>query len=329
MAKVSIVMPMRNAVPYLTDCIESIINQTHQNWELVVVNDHSTDNSYQIMQHFAGQDERIRVLNANGKGIIDALQQAYAETNGDFITRMDADDLMPPNKLEWFLEAALLHPKAVITGKIKYIGDNLREGYIKYEAWMNGLMANENHYQEIYRECVLPSPAWFTSRQIFDHIGGFSHHTYPEDYDLTLRFYTHHVPIKAVQNVVHIWRDYQERTSRNDPNYAFNAFEELKTQYFLKTDYQSNKELVLWGGGKKGKNIALLLQKHGVKFSWACNNPKKIGQEIYNQVMTNIETAFEPNKPYQTIVAVAQPEEQVLITETLSGLPNVEAFWFC
>ncbi|MFK8044441.1 MAG: glycosyltransferase family 2 protein, partial [Crocinitomicaceae bacterium] len=278
---ISIVMPMRNAMPFLNECIESIIKQTEANWELVVVNDHSSDNSFDVLKNYAKQDSRIRVFDAEGKGIIDALQQAYSHTSGQFITRMDADDMMPSKKLELFREKLYHIPHAVVTGKIKYIGKNLREGYLKYEAWMNSLMEKHSHYDEIYRECVVPSPAWMMERIMFESIGGFSPKTYPEDYDLTLRFYEHSIPIVAVQEVVHIWRDYQERTSRNDPNYAFNAFEELKTDYFLKLDYKPNKTLVLWGGGKKGKNIALLLQKHGVDFIWACNNPKKIGQDIY------------------------------------------------
>lgn len=320
---------MRNAMPFLTECIDSIISQSISDWELVVVNDHSTDESEATMQVYAKQDRRIRILKAKGKGIIDALKQAYTQTTGQFITRMDADDIMPPKKLELFLEKLSHSPNSVVTGKIKYIGDNLREGYIKYENWMNRLMEKHCHYDEVYRECVIPSPAWMIERHLFESIGGFNPNTYPEDYDLTLRFYANKIPIVAVQEVIHIWRDYQERTSRNDPNYAFNAFETLKTDYFLKTDFSQDKTLILWGGGKKGKNIALLLQKHGIQFIWACNNPKKIGQEIYNQIMADIETVFENKPHYQTIIAVAQPEEQVLIKDQLRQMPNVEAFWFC
>ena len=320
---------MRNAMPYLKECIDSIINQTDPNWELHVVNDHSTDDSFEILQAYANLDARIQVYPAKGKGIIDALQQAYAHVSGEYITRMDADDIMPLNKLKLLKSVLDKNPNAVATGMIKYIGENLREGYLKYEEWMNKLMAEHTHYHQIYRECVIPSPAWMMERNLFDKMGGFTPNTYPEDYDLTLRMYAHQIPFVAVQEVVHIWRDYQERTSRNDPNYAFNAFEELKTEYFLKLDHQSSKKLVLWGGGKKGKNIALLLQKHGVEFIWACNNPKKIGQVIYNQTMSDIDLVFEKEIDYQAIIAVAQPEEQVLIQGTLDKLPNVEAYWFC
>jgi len=327
---ISIVMPMRNAVPYLNECILSIINQTNINWELIVVNDHSTDLSYDVLSEFAEQDKRITILNAKGKGIIDALQQAYSKTSGAYITRMDADDIMPEQKLELMLNQLLKTPNTVVTGKIKYIGENLREGYQKYEAWMNEMMENNTHHHYMYKECVIPSPAWMTSRVLFDSVGGFTSNTYPEDYDLTLRFYKANIPIIAVNELVHIWRDYQERTSRNDSNYSFNSFEVLKTQYFIDIDYDQSKTLVIWGAGKKGKKIAQLLIEHNIKFIFACNNPKKINKDIYGLNMENIETIFDKSTNYQTIIAVANPDEQFKIKTTLKNeLTNVEPFWFC
>ncbi len=327
---ISIVMPMRNALPYLNECIESIINQTYTHWELVVVNDHSTDSSFDVLTNYAIKDKRITVINTSGKGIIDALQLAYSKTSGVYITRMDADDIMPEQKLELMYNQLLKTPNSVVTGKIKYIGENLREGYQKYEVWINAMMEANSHYQNMYRECVIPSPAWMTSRILFESIGGFSSNTYPEDYDLTLRFYKANIPIIAVKELVHIWRDYQERTSRNDPNYSINSFEVLKTQYFIDVDYDKSKTLVIWGAGKKGKKIAQLLLEKNIPFVFACNNPKKINKDIYGLIMENIETIFDKLKTYQTIIAVANPHEQLEIKITLSNeLSHVKPYWFC
>ena len=93
-------MPVKNAQPFLTDCIKSILSQTETDWELVAVNDGSTDNSKAILEQFAQADKRIHVLENNGAGIIAALRLAYSKSQGNLITRMDADDIMPPIKLE-------------------------------------------------------------------------------------------------------------------------------------------------------------------------------------------------------------------------------------
>ena len=323
-------MPMRNAMPYLNECIDSIINQSCTNWELVVVNDHSTDQSFEVLKNYAKTDKRITVLNATGKGIIDALQLAYSKTTGDYITRMDADDIMPEQKLELMLKKLIEFPESVVTGKIKYISDNLKQGYKNYETWMNDMMEDESHYEQMYKECVIPSPAWMMSRKLFDDIGGFSPNTYPEDYDLTFRMYKANIPVKVVKSLVHIWRDYQERTSRNDPNYAINTFETLKTKYFIDVDFDPNKTLVLWGAGKKGKNIAQLLIKSQIPFIFSCNNKNKIDKDIYGMIMKNSDSVFRPNTHYQSIIAVANPDEKIEIKKRLNEeLSNVEPFWFC
>ena len=67
-------MPVKNTSLFLPECIHSIINQTEENWELIAVNDHSTDNSKEILTSFANQDERIKIWDNTGNGIIDALK---------------------------------------------------------------------------------------------------------------------------------------------------------------------------------------------------------------------------------------------------------------
>jgi glycosyltransferase involved in cell wall biosynthesis len=326
---VSVLMPAKNALPYLTECLDSIIRQSYMEWELIVTNDHSTDETFEVLSSYAEKDKRIRVINNKGKGIIDALKTAYSISSGDYITRMDADDIMPENKLKLFVSQLENYPDSVVTGKIKYIGENLKDGYKNYEQWMNDLVKDKSHYEQMYRECVIPSPAWMLKRNIFEQIGGFNSNVYPEDYDLTFRMYKYKVPITLVDELVHIWRDYAERTSRNDPNYSFNTFEQLKTFHFLDVDYDPSKELVIWGCGKKGKKIVLQFQKHNIPFIWACNNPKKIGQNIYNVILEDINKVFDHQIEYQTIIAVANPDDQIEIKKSLANQQNITAFWFC
>ena len=91
---VSILMPAKNAALYIDDCIQSIIKQSYTEWELIVVNDHSTDATLHHLAQFATLDSRIHVHNNKGQGIIAALRLAYAHARGAYITRMDADDIL-------------------------------------------------------------------------------------------------------------------------------------------------------------------------------------------------------------------------------------------
>ena len=96
---ISILIPFKNTESYLVECLDSIVNQTYTNWELLIVDDGSTDTSYQIVQNYAIKDARIHLLSNGGSGIIEALRTGYKQAKGRFVTRMDSDDVMALNKL--------------------------------------------------------------------------------------------------------------------------------------------------------------------------------------------------------------------------------------
>lgn len=91
---ISILTPFKNTAQYLDDCINSIINQSYQNWELLIVDDSSEDESYTIVANYAKNDARIKLFKNTQNGIISALKLAYSHAEGEFITRMDSDDVM-------------------------------------------------------------------------------------------------------------------------------------------------------------------------------------------------------------------------------------------
>lgn len=323
-------MPTKNAEKHIAECLTSIINQSFKDWELLVVNDHSTDSTRAILEEFSTKDERITFFDNKGNGIIKALQLAYKNTTGTYVTRMDSDDIMPNNKLKLMNNALQRNPDSLITGYVRYISDNeLKGGYIYYQNWLNSLVDNNSHFTEIYKECVIPSPCWMVSKKNFEQCGAFNSETYPEDYDLTFRFYENKIPIVSLQEELHIWRDHQERASRNDDNYSDNSFLDIKMYYFLKLDFDKSKTLVIWGAGKKAKNIANILLKNDIPFEWACNNPNKIGHTIYDVEMQNIQTVFSEKSQYQSIITVANKDAQKEIKRFAETKENLELFWFC
>ena len=239
MGKISILLPVYNAAPWLEACLSSIVQQTEQDWELLAVNDFSTDNSPTILRAFAQKDARIQVLQNTQKGIIHALRLAFAHSTGDLITRMDADDLMVENKLEVLkknlLDVGIGH---VSTGLVKYFSDEqLGEGYQKYANWLNELALGMTPYDEIYKECVIPSPCWMIYKTDLIRCGAFAPDTYPEDYDLCFRFYKHRIKPVSTRQRIHLWRDHGARSSRTMEVYADNRFFDLKLDYFLELDY--------------------------------------------------------------------------------------------
>lgn len=97
---ISIGIPFYNAEKYLKFAIQSVIAQSYQNWELILVDDGSSDNSLEIAQDFALKDARIRVIcDGKNRKLPYRLNQLILESKGDFIARMDADDIMHPDRL--------------------------------------------------------------------------------------------------------------------------------------------------------------------------------------------------------------------------------------
>ncbi|MCB0545965.1 MAG: glycosyltransferase family 2 protein [Phaeodactylibacter sp.] len=331
---ISILLPVYNNSLHLGECLDSILAQSEASWELIAVNDHSTDDSWQILQRYALRDARIRPRRNTGpKGIIPALRIALKYSRGSYITRMDADDLMPTDKLKILKRLLQEHgPSWVATGKVRYFSDGeLGDGYRRYERWLNSLMDSGRHYDEIYRECILPSPCWMAYRETLLICGAFESDVYPEDYDLAFRFYKHRIRIAASKEVLHLWRDHSGRASRNSSTYADYTFLNLKLKYFLEIEYRPSRPLVVWGAGRKGKEAAQYLQEEGIHFHWICNTPSKWGKDIYGINMRSPEALAELDSP-QVIVLVAAPEAQPLIRAQLEnqGLTvGRDYFFFC
>ena len=329
--KISILMPVKNASAFLTDCIDSIINQSYSNWELIAIDDHSDDDSSTVIEQYALKDQRFQCVVNDGSGIISALQTAYAHSTGDLITRMDADDLMTTDKLSVLHNNLVAHgPGYIAVGGVKYFSDDiLGDGYKRYESWLNQLTATGENFTELYRECVIPSPCWMMYREDFERIGAFDSEIYPEDYDLCFRFYQAGLRVVGIDKVLHFWRDRSERISRTWQVYKDNRYFDMKLRYFLKIDREVPRPLVLWGAGRNGKDMAKLLQKNEQTFHWVCDNQNKIGKDVYGVRMEHFDVIKTLDNP-QIITVVASPEgrEQIAIALAKWGKHPVQDYWF-
>lgn len=120
--QISVIMPVFNGQKYLRDAINSILNQTYKDFEFIIINDGSTDNSKKIIEEFS--DDRIIVIEQSNKGLAQALNIAAAKCSGKYIARMDCDDISDPDRflIQYnFLEA---HPHiSVLSCAVNYIDE--------------------------------------------------------------------------------------------------------------------------------------------------------------------------------------------------------------
>lgn len=330
---VSILTPFKNTSAYLSECITSILDQTYRNWELLIINDSSTDESKAIVAAFAKEDSRIRLFDNPGQGIIEALRFALEQSRGQYVTRMDSDDIMPPHKLEFMVNALKQHGEGhIAVGLVEYFSETeVTEGYQIYEQWLNKLTQTGNNFEELYKECVIPSPCWMTSKKDLLRCDAFNPNRYPEDYDLTFRFFKHGLKCIPCETLLHHWRDHTKRTSKTHEHYEMDYFLDLKLHYFLELHYDNSRPLAVLGAGFKGKAIAKTLVELNIPFYWISENPNKQEKRIYEQSLKSFDVFKTLNQP-QSIITVANPKAQAQLKGFMDHQDQThmtDYFFFC
>ena len=164
--KVSVIVPVYNVEKYLEKCLNSIVNQTYKNIEIILVNDGSTDNSLEIMKKFKQKDDRIILLEKENGGLSDARNYGLKKASGSYISFVDSDDFINEKMLE-ILVNNLIQYKADIsmcqfkmffydTNKISYTTENNIICYNKKEALKKLLNSDEtigNHaWNKLYKK---------------------------------------------------------------------------------------------------------------------------------------------------------------------------------
>ncbi len=329
---VSIIMAVKDTEPYLPGCLDSILAQTYEHWELIAVNDHSSDRTPEILEEYRKKDARIRVFHSQRHKLIPTLKEGYQHVRGSLINRMDSDDKMPEDKLEALVTEWMKHGKGtIIAGGTQHFVDEgeVGDGFLRYEKWLNQVAAQGTHYQEIYQECVIPSHSWIIHKEDFDLVGAFEPEVYPEDYDLCFRFYKAGLRVVGIDKVLHFWRDRSNRISRTWEEYKDNRYFELKIPYFYELDRDRQRPLVLWGAGRNGKYLAKLIQKKEQTFHWVCDNEKKIGRDVYGITMKRYDVIPELENP-QVLIVVSSPKEKAEISRLLDSWEKepVRDYWF-
>jgi glycosyltransferase involved in cell wall biosynthesis len=179
MPAVSVVMPVYNAAPFLRDSIRSILDQTFRDFELVVLENGSTDESREILRRYAGEDPRIRLFEESRPlGIVDGSNSAVERSTAPVVARMDADDVCHPERLERQLDVMRRGPDVVAVGTLSDGIDRDGRGVRPRDRW------------RLIRCAQVPFPhgSSMFRRDAFERIGGYQDGArISRDVDLFLR----------------------------------------------------------------------------------------------------------------------------------------------
>jgi glycosyltransferase involved in cell wall biosynthesis len=183
---VSVLMPVYNAGYYLRAAVESILTQTFEDFELLTLDDGSTDSSLSILREFEAIDSRMRVRSRENKGLVPTLNELIADARGRYLARMDSDDICRPQRFEKQTTYLETHPECVAVGsRVLFIDP---EGMPIFEP------ANELTHEEIdsgHMSGVMAMrichPSVMMRKTAIVQAGGYWEHHFAEDLDLFLR----------------------------------------------------------------------------------------------------------------------------------------------
>lgn len=181
--RVTIVMPVYDAEAYLKQALESILEQAFGDWELIAIDDGSRDGSRSILDHFAATDPRIKLLsNTTNLGIVETLNRGWREARGQYIARLDADDVALPNRLSRQVEFLDEHPAVALVGSaaIRIDSDGRHLSIAQVPTSNRGIKAT------LPRHNCFNHPSVMLKRAALEAVGGYRF-DHVEDYDLWLR----------------------------------------------------------------------------------------------------------------------------------------------
>lgn len=186
MPEVTVVMPVYNAQDYLITAVESILNQSYCDFEFIIIDDGSIDNSYQILNEYALKDSRIVLIRRENKGLVYTLNQACDLAKGAFIARMDADDEALPERLAIQVDFLKTHREISVAGGQVELIDS--------DGWPIMTMGELTQHADIDQAHMrgeggaIIHPAATLRKELLHEVGGYSEsYTCAEDLDLWLR----------------------------------------------------------------------------------------------------------------------------------------------
>ena len=276
---------MRNAAGTLAECLASIRRQTLESHEVVAVDDGSEDGSAAILRAFARDDARVRLLQPGRVGLVAALNLGIAESRASIVARMDADDVMHPERLAAQVDFLHRNPDvALVATQVEvFPEDAVRGGYREYVRWQNACVAPGEIAANLYVESPFAHPSVAIRREALARVGGYASGPFPEDYELWLRMHHAGMRMAKVPRVLLRWRERADRTSRVDPRYARDAFDHLRAAYLARDPrLRSGREIVVWGAGRKSRLRARLLMERGIRpIAWIDVDAHKVGNRVW------------------------------------------------
>ena len=330
---VSVVMPFLNTGAFIQQALESLSSQSFTDFEVLMIDDGSTDDSTDVACEFVRSDSRFRLLRS-GSGFVSSLNLGLREAAGEWIARFDSDDVCHPLRLELQLQAALTcGVRTVITSRVRsFPNRDVSDGYRIYEEWVNSTVDPLDIEHSLFIESPVPHPTAFYHRQGVIEAGGYRDLGLPEDYELWLRLWSLGYSFFRVPRVLVGWRERSDRLSRNSSCYSLTSFYRTKAEYLEHVPCLKGKKVYIAGTGQCARRLAREIKKAGFRIeAFLSPGDEKSGERSLKGIPIVSACRWDSSDGIPVLVASRQPGAVAAIRGFLEeqGLENWKDFVIC
>lgn len=338
MPKVSIILPVYNGECYLQQSVNSIISQTFTDWELIIVDDCSTDSTALIANQYAGSDSRIHVIyNKENQKLPKSLNIGFSKAAGKYLTWSSDDNLYFPDAIIEMAGYLDLHPEIAMVRCDMQIINN--KGEI---TGLSGTYTDEKIYSY---NCL--GACFLYRREVREQIGDYDADTFcVEDYDYWLRVLGHFGKIKSIDKVLYQYRRHENSLSELRKTEVLNQLTKLRIRYLDEIfdalnqnkeelcriyyemkrspymvpnvmdkfkqfvpelcgeiSFSTEKKYLIFGAGKYGEKAAIQLGSQA--FAFTDSNPEKAGKIKCGLKILSFQDAVSLAEDYIFLIAAA------------------------
>jgi glycosyltransferase involved in cell wall biosynthesis len=267
---VSILLPFHDASYTLDAAIASIAEQTFREWELLLIDNVSTDESAVIAQRWRDKDARIKLIDERTIGIAHALNTGLTHTSAPLIARMDADDIANPERLARQVAYMNEHLEVGVLGTRTRFETTVEKssGMAWFVQWQNAIITPHEHYVKRFVDAPLAHPTVMLRRELVEQYGGYATEPLPEDHELWLRWMHHGVHFAKLPEELLTWNDHATRLSRTHVNYSVDAFFTTKAKWiaaWYKRKYTDGRPIIIAGTSGLCRDRARKLGSEGLQ----------------------------------------------------------------
>jgi len=283
--QVTVLLPFYQVGAEFDVAIESIVNQTFRDWELLLVSNNGCEAGIHIAEKWMGHDTRIRMIEEPRQGVAFALNTGLNHCLPPYVARMDADDISHPDRLKAQYEYLETHTGIdVVSSQTTFQSDIPgSEGFSIFVNWQNNIITPEEHALFRFIESPLAHPTIMFRKKLIEMHGPYHTGPVPEDYEMWLRWMDRGTGFYKIPRPLLTWNDHSGRLSRTHENYSREAFYQVKCEYlarWIKRHVGANKKIVVCGSSRIGRKRAAMLSEQGVDVYGFTDVRKRPNREV-------------------------------------------------